>query len=95
MIVVDTHALIWDALAPERLSATAQQALVEANAGNGLLICDISLWEIAMLVEKGRVQVDADCQSFINLRFVFDAKHFILGNIIRQHSETICIPMVW
>lgn len=67
MIVVDTHALIWDALAPERLSATAQQALVEANAGDGLLICDISLWEIAMLVEKGRVQVGVDCQSFINL----------------------------
>jgi PIN domain nuclease of toxin-antitoxin system len=67
MIVVDTHALIWDALAPDRLSTTAQQALVEANAGDGLLICDISLWEIAMLVEKGRVQVGVDCQSFINL----------------------------
>jgi PIN domain nuclease of toxin-antitoxin system len=67
MIVVDTHALIWDALAPDRLSTTAQQALLEANAGDGLIICDISLWEIAMLVEKGRVQVGVDCQSFINL----------------------------
>ena len=67
MIVVDTHALIWDALAPDRLSVTAQRALSEANAGDGLLICDISLWEIAMFIQKGRVQVDVDCQSFINL----------------------------
>jgi PIN domain nuclease of toxin-antitoxin system len=67
MIVVDTHALIWDALTPDRLSATAQRALSDANAGDGLLICDISLWEIAMFIQKGRVQVDVDCQSFINL----------------------------
>jgi PIN domain nuclease of toxin-antitoxin system len=67
MIVVDTHALIWDALAPERLSATAQQALSDANAGDGLLICDISLWEIAMFIQRGRVRVSVDCQSFINL----------------------------
>lgn len=67
MIVVDTHALIWDALAPNRLSATAQRALSEANAGDGLLICDISLWEIAMFIQRGRVQVGVDCQSFINL----------------------------
>ncbi len=67
MIVADTHALIWDALAPERLSATARQALAEANAGDGLLVCDISLWEIAMLVERGRVQVGVDGQSLINL----------------------------
>ena len=67
MIVVDTHVLIWDALTPDRLSVTAQRALSEANAGDGLLICDISLWEIAMFIQKGRVQVDVDCQSFINL----------------------------
>lgn len=67
MIIPDTHALIWDALAPERLSPRAQQAIAEANRGDGLLICDISLWEIAMLIEKGRVQIDRDCQSFLDL----------------------------
>jgi len=67
MIVPDTHVLIWDALAPDRLSSTAHQAISDANQGDGLLVCDISLWEIAMLIQKGRVQVDVDCQSFINL----------------------------
>jgi PIN domain nuclease of toxin-antitoxin system len=59
--------LIWDALTPERLSPAARQAIAKANQADGLLICDISLWEIAMLIHKGRVQVEVDCQSFINL----------------------------
>lgn len=67
MILLDTHVIIWDALAPERLSAPAREAMVRGNAEDGLAICDISLWEIAMLVQKGRVRVDVDCQSFINL----------------------------
>jgi PIN domain nuclease of toxin-antitoxin system len=67
MILLDTHIIIWDALAPARLSASARAAIAQANAEDGLAICDSSLWEIAMLVQKGRVQVDVDCQSFINL----------------------------
>lgn len=67
MIVLDTHVIIWDALTPDRLSMPARQAIAQANQEDGLIICDISLWEIAMLLEKGRVQVNVDCQSFINL----------------------------
>ncbi len=67
MVVVDTHILIWDVLAPQRLSKPAAQALIEANQGDGILISDISLWEIAMFIQKGRVQVDTDCLSFITL----------------------------
>ncbi|MCO6452044.1 MAG: type II toxin-antitoxin system VapC family toxin [Caldilineales bacterium] len=67
MIVLDTHILIWDALSPERLSSSAQIAISEANQTDGISICDISLWEIAMLIQKGRVRVNADSQTFINL----------------------------
>ena len=67
MIVLDTHVIIWDALAPERLSEPAQQAIAQANQNDGLIICDISLWEIARLLQKGRVQVETDTLSFINL----------------------------
>ena len=67
MIVLDTHVILWDALAPERLSELARKTIVQANENDGLIICDISLWEIAMLLQKGRVQVDVDSQTFINL----------------------------
>jgi PIN domain nuclease of toxin-antitoxin system len=66
MIVLDTHVIIWDALAPERLSARAREAIAQANQSDGIIICDISLWEIAMLLQKGRVQVAVDSLTFIN-----------------------------
>jgi PIN domain nuclease of toxin-antitoxin system len=67
MILLDTHVLIWDALTPARLSLNAQQVIAQANQQNGIVICDISLWEIAMLIQKGRVQVATDSLTFINL----------------------------
>jgi PIN domain nuclease of toxin-antitoxin system len=67
MIMLDTHVIIWDALSPNRLSLPVQQAIAQANQQNGLLVADISLWEIAMLVQKGRIQIATDCQSFLTL----------------------------
>jgi len=67
MIVVDTHVLIWDALEPEKLSQAAKEAIAVANQTDGLLVADISLWEIAMLIQKGRIQVSTDTHSFLNL----------------------------
>jgi PIN domain nuclease of toxin-antitoxin system len=67
MILLDTHILIWDALKPELLSAKAKQAISKANQAEGMLIADISLWEIAMLIKKGRVAVDAEIDSFLQL----------------------------
>jgi PIN domain nuclease of toxin-antitoxin system len=34
--------------------------MAQANQSDGMLICDISLWEIALLLQKGRLQVEAD-----------------------------------
>ena len=67
MIIVDTHVLIWDALAPAKLSQPAKEAIAAANQAHELLVADISLWEIAMLIQKGRIQVSTDIQSFLNL----------------------------
>ncbi|MGH7494126.1 MAG: type II toxin-antitoxin system VapC family toxin [bacterium] len=65
MIVLDTHVIIWDALQPDRLSRRARKAIAQANQEDGILFCDISLWEIAMLIQKRRVWVDATYLEFI------------------------------
>ncbi|CAB1083150.1 hypothetical protein D1AOALGA4SA_10731 [Olavius algarvensis Delta 1 endosymbiont] len=67
MIVADTHVIIWDALEPERLSPKAQKVIGEANERDGIIFCEISLWEIAMLMKKGRLSVDVNYQEFISL----------------------------
>ena len=47
MIVADTHIIIWHALKPELLSSKAKKAIRDANHKDGILFCEISLWEIA------------------------------------------------
>jgi len=79
MIVLDTHVIIWDALKPKSLSTPARQAIDQANQQDGIIICDISLWEIAMLLQKGRLQINTDYITFINL--LFQSNQYILYSI--------------
>lgn len=65
MILLDTCAIIWDALEPNKLSTKARTAL--QRAGGEFMICDISLWEISMLIKKGRLVIDASTAEFVNL----------------------------
>lgn len=58
MITVDTHVILWDALQLEMLSGKARGAIKEANQTDGLFLCSISLWEIAMLIRKKRIEVN-------------------------------------
>ena len=65
MIVLDTHVLINDALDPARLSRRARAAIAEGQDEDRLACSDMSLWEIALLVARGRVRVDTDPESFL------------------------------
>ena len=67
MILVDTHVIIWDALKPDLLSEAAKEAITQANETDGIIICDISLWEIAMLMEKKRLTTKDSYREFIDL----------------------------
>lgn len=57
MIVVDTHALVWWLGEPDRLSPRARRSIESATEVG---VCAISCWEIAMLVAKGRLELDRD-----------------------------------
>lgn len=61
----DTHVLIWAVLAPEKLSVKASARLHEARAKGALACADISLCEIAMLLERGRIQSPLPAEEFL------------------------------
>ena len=67
VVVLDTNALIFDALKPTRLSHTARSLIEQAHAQSDLACCDISLWEIVMLVAKGRIDPRVPALEFIKL----------------------------
>lgn len=67
MIILDTCILIYDALFPEKLSTKVKNMLEKSEKENILYCCDISLWEIAMLMQKKRIAVNTDAETFIEL----------------------------
>ena len=79
MIVVDTHIIIWNALKPEMLSGKAEKAISAANNSDGIIFCEISLWEIAMLMHKGRLSIDIEYIEFIKL--ILESNKYVFRGI--------------
>lgn len=85
MVVVDTHIIIWDALEPDKLSKKARKAFDVANASDGIIFCDISLWEISMLFQKKRIEIDASYLEFIDL--ISTANNYIFQSIAPEIAD--------
>jgi PIN domain nuclease of toxin-antitoxin system len=79
MIVVDTHIIIWNALKPEMLSGKAEKAISVANNSDGIIFCEISLWEIAMLIHKGRLSININYIEFIKL--ILESNKYVFRGI--------------
>jgi len=62
LIVLDTHAWIWWVADPARLSTAARKA-IEKERVRG--ICAISVWELAVLIQRGRLVLDRDVADWV------------------------------
>ena len=66
MIVLDTHVLVWWLNGDQSLSSKAKSALKKCtNIENSIKVSAICAWEIAMLVEKGRLVINMDVDSWL------------------------------
>jgi PIN domain nuclease of toxin-antitoxin system len=65
MILLDTHALMWLAFEPARLSKAARDAIHESARTGGLGISAITLWEAAWLVTHRRVDFTGTPEAFL------------------------------
>ena len=78
MIVLDTHALLWWVNGTPRLSQPALDAIereLQADDG-GILISAISAWEIALLVEKGRLTLSMNTDDWLDTVEEIEGVHF-------------------
>ncbi|MEB3235505.1 MAG: type II toxin-antitoxin system VapC family toxin [Cyanobacteriota bacterium] len=66
--ICDTHILLFWAHEPERLSSPARQALEVGRSKGELAIADISLWELALLHERGRLVLPREVSAGFYMR---------------------------
>lgn len=59
-VLLDTHVLAWLCEGNERLGKKALKLINQASASEQLAVATISFWEIAMLVEKGRLEMSIE-----------------------------------
>lgn len=66
LILLDTHVLIWAINEEPRLGTAARQLINETSERSRILISSITPWEIALLVEKGRLALGKDVGRWID-----------------------------
>lgn len=57
MILLDTHVLVWLDAGDSRLGKRALESIDTALGSGELYVSAISFWEVAMLVNKGRIDM--------------------------------------
>ena len=64
MIVVDTHALIWQLNADAKMGRKARAKLETALARDQLSVSAVVFWEISLLASRGRLQLETTAARF-------------------------------
>jgi len=64
MILLDTHVLVWLDQGSHQLGSRSLALVDEALKSSELFVCAISFWEIAMLVEKGRLVMQMKLENW-------------------------------
>ena len=66
MIILDTHIWVWWVDGGAQLPPD-YRATIQAEAANGLGVCAISCWEVAKLVELGRLHLTITVDQWLAL----------------------------
>ena len=56
MIILDTHVLVWAVAESKKLSRPAELAIRKSRLQDGVAVSAVTLWELALLVARGRIQ---------------------------------------
>ncbi len=89
--LLDTHVILWSAIEPERLGNHVVRVL--ENKENELWFSPISIWEIQVLAEKGRIQVKGTPEDFVRKIIEYlPLKEATLNSEIAIESRKVKLP---
>ncbi len=67
MILLDTHVLFWAVDDSKSLSRAAASAIRRARRADGIAISAITIWELASLLARGRIQGYGSVEASLKL----------------------------
>lgn len=90
-IVLDTHILLWSLLEQDKLKISVKEQIEQAQNASKLYIADITIWEIAMLIQKRRISVFERSADFLNSIANIDGLNIIAINA-NIAAESVMLP---
>ena len=63
-LLLDTHIRIWSLQAPSRLAGGVAEAL--ESPATGLWLSPISVWELALLADMGRIDLEGGLRAWVD-----------------------------
>jgi len=73
VILLDTHVLVWMVSDSSQLSRPAFREMRKAEAKGELAIASITLWELALLYQRGRLRASGTIES--SIRLILEKSH--------------------
>ncbi len=94
MIVLDTHVWVWWVSGSQPLSAAASELLERGVADRSIHVSSISVWEVSLLVQRGRLQLTMDVEDWIARSESLPFLHFVpLDNRIAVRATRLPGPL--
>ena len=66
MIILDTHVWLWWLHSPDQLSKAAHKIICKEEQRQGIRVSAISVWEIAVKVQIGKLVLPMDIESWFS-----------------------------
>ena len=89
--LLDTHVILWSVAEPEKLPSKIAEELEKES--NELWFSPISVWEILLLAEKGRVVIKADHEKSIRKMFKkLPFREAVINQEVAIQSRKINLP---
>jgi PIN domain nuclease of toxin-antitoxin system len=90
MIVLDTHVWVWWVSGSEALSQSVNRSLQESMEAEAVHVSSISVWEVCLLVKRGRLELTMDVSDWVAASEAIPFLSFVpVDNRIAQMSVSL------
>jgi PIN domain nuclease of toxin-antitoxin system len=94
MVVVDTHALVWQLSADAKIGRRARARLERALAREELYVSAVTFWEIALLVTRDRLRLDSSATHFRWRVLEMGIRELAVGGEEALHAATLAPVLI-
>jgi len=90
-LLLDTHVWLWSLAAPDKLKRKVRSRLEQAKGG--VWLSPISVWELLVLAERGRLRLDAEPRAWVREALEqAPLEEAVLNREVALRSREVALP---